>query len=72
MKGRAEGNKDGNELIYDEIEFVLSVFYTQVSQCISLRPNTETSLKAGLLIFTVIGALMRTLSLQVPDPKGNQ
>lgn len=72
MKGRAEGNKDGNELIYDEIEFVLSVFYTQVSQRISLRPNTETSLKAGLLIFTVIGALMRTLSLQVPDPKGNQ
>ncbi len=34
MKGRGEENKEGNELIYDKIKFVLSVFYTQVSQCI--------------------------------------
>lgn len=29
MKGRGKGNG----LIYDKIKFVLSVFYTQVSQC---------------------------------------
>lgn len=32
MKGRGEANKEGNELIYEKIKFVLEVLYTQVSR----------------------------------------